>query len=371
MAVLIKGKSITCSQRSRDHYLRGKENDLVAVREILGFATLNPDEALQMIELSAKGTRCEKPVYSAKVNPEPDRLWTEEEVRRAVELLEENLGLKGHPRVVIEHNKHGRVHYHVLWSRFHPGGGPAKNMGNDYALHQNTQSQIEKEFKLRPMRTKGRDFQQSEIEWAKRYGFDIFNLRKEITKDFNKTKSGQDFMAALKAKGCVLCRGDKSQFVLILPWGQHKALSSMIHGRPIKAVLRRALSDIDITKLPTVSEGKAQIRATLPKIKKAPRGATRIASTYIRSRPAHIAPRTKPYRPQTSMPIHGPVIKVASKPTKTSKPESWRPPEPTRPDTKKKGWPEAAIIAWEIWGHKNPPLFFSIWTELAPVGFEL
>jgi len=278
MAVIIKGQSIKCSQSSRDHYLRGAENERITVREVLGFATKNPDEALRMIEMSAKGTKCKKPLYSAKINPETDRIWNKDEIRAAVDLLEENLGLKGHPRVVVEHKKKGRIHYHVLWSRFYPDGDAAKNMGNDYAAHQKTQRQIEKTLKLRPMRAKGRDFKKSEVEWAKRYGFDIFKLREQITADFNKGKSGQEFMAALKDQGIVLCRGDKSQFVIILPWEQHKALSSMIHGRPTKAVLRRSFADIDISKLPTVAEGKAQVKATLPKTNRKSRGGTYIKS---------------------------------------------------------------------------------------------
>ena len=104
MAVLIKGKSIKCTIGSRNHYLRGEENERITVREIKGFATKHPDEALRMIEISAKGTKCKKPLYSAKINPEPDRIWTKDEIHRGIEILEENLGLKGHPRVVIEHN---------------------------------------------------------------------------------------------------------------------------------------------------------------------------------------------------------------------------------------------------------------------------
>jgi len=283
MAVIIKGQSIKCSQSSRDHYLRGAENERITVREVLGFATKNPDEALRMIEMSAKGTKCKKPLYSAKINPETDRIWNKDEIRAAVDLLEENLGLKGHPRVVVEHKKNGRIHFHVLWSRFHPDGGAARNMGNDYAAHQKTQRQIEKTLKLRPMMARGRDFKKSEVEWAKRYGFDIFKLREQITADFNKGKSGQEFMAALKDRGIVLCRGDKSQFVIILPWGQHKALSSMIHGRPTKAVLRRSFADIDISKLPTVAEGKAQVKATLPKTTRKSRGGTYIKSGSLQT----------------------------------------------------------------------------------------
>jgi hypothetical protein len=36
MAVLIKGKSIKCTQSSRDHYLRGSENERITPREVLG-----------------------------------------------------------------------------------------------------------------------------------------------------------------------------------------------------------------------------------------------------------------------------------------------------------------------------------------------
>jgi hypothetical protein len=369
MAVLIKGKSIQCAQKSRDHYMQGKENDRITVREVLGFATKDANEALEMVELSAKGTRCKKPLYSVKLNPEPDRLWTLQELRQAVEMLEANLGLTGHPRVVVEHKKHGRVHYHILWSRFHPDGGPAKNMGNDYAAHQKTQREIERAFKLRPMMARGRDFKQSEVEWAKRYGFDIFALRKEITADFNNVRSGLAFIAALKTKGVVLCRGDKSQFVIILPWGQHKALSSMIYGRPPKAVLRRALADIDINKLPTVAEGKAQVKATLPKIK---RKTHRRAHIYIRSRSTHAASRQPSGFPATSRrpeTATGALPKnlalLAGTPKETEAPKQIL--APIRPD--RKSWPYAAIIDWEAWGHEFPAQFFTVWPELAPIGF--
>jgi uncharacterized protein (UPF0147 family) len=156
-------------------------------------------------------------------------------------------------------------------------------MSNDYAAHQKTQRELEKEFKLRPMMARGRDFKDSEVKWAQRLGFDIFAFREQITKDFNKSKSGQEFKARLEAQGIVLCRGNKSQFVIILPWGQHKALSSMIHGRPTKAILHRAMSDIDMTKLPDVDTGKAIVKARLPQRQKQQgKKYRRVGQTYIR-----------------------------------------------------------------------------------------
>ena len=149
------------------------------------------------------------------------------------------------------------------------------------------------------MQARGRDFKHWEVEWASRYGFDIFELREQITQNFITLKTGQEFKQALQDKGIVLCRGDKSQFVLILPWGQHKALSSMVYGRPLKAVLRRALADIDIKTLPTVEEGKKKVKAVLPKAKKRPRGeahrpktrSQKSTQTYIKERSSPTAPR--------------------------------------------------------------------------------
>ncbi len=42
-----------------------------------------------------------------------------------------------------------------------------------------------------------------------------------------------------------------------------------------------------------------------------------------------------------------------------------------KPKPSTKGWPEAAVVAWETWGHKDPVRFFKIWSELASPGFSL
>jgi hypothetical protein len=36
---------------------------------------------------------------------------------RAIELLEERLGLKGQPRIIVHHVMKGRAHVHIAWSR--------------------------------------------------------------------------------------------------------------------------------------------------------------------------------------------------------------------------------------------------------------
>jgi len=43
-----------------------------------------------------------------------------------------------------------------------------------------------------------------------------------------------------------------------------------------------------------------------------------------------------------------------------------RPIAPMKPD--RRGWPKAAIIDWETWGHLNPVRFFALWPELSIPG---
>jgi hypothetical protein len=60
----------------------------------------------------------------------------------------------------------------------------------------------------------------------------------------------------------------------------------MIHGRLTKAVMHRALGDIDISKLPDVDTGKAIVKARLPQRQKSQgKKYRRFGQTYIRSNP--------------------------------------------------------------------------------------
>ena len=51
------------------------------------------------------------------INPEPPNRLTPEQRAEAVGALERKLGLEGHARVVVVHDKKDREHIHVVWSR--------------------------------------------------------------------------------------------------------------------------------------------------------------------------------------------------------------------------------------------------------------
>lgn len=66
-------------------------------------------------EAIAAGTKCRKPLYSLSISP-PSPI-SREQYMAAVDHIEGKLGLVGQPRAVVFHDKEGREHCHVVWSR--------------------------------------------------------------------------------------------------------------------------------------------------------------------------------------------------------------------------------------------------------------
>ena len=46
-------------------------------------------------------------------------------------------------------------------------------------------------------------------------------------------------------------------------------------------------------------------------------------------------------------------------------PSSVQQPNLFRPNRPQAGWPPAAVLDWKVWGHKNPRRFFTLWPELS------
>ena len=100
------------------HLLDDEKNLRAEVKEISGVLAEDLPGALREMELVASGSRSQGNfLYVADISPEAHERLTEEQWREAVDLLEEKMELQGHQRVVVEHEKDGRVHRHVVWNR--------------------------------------------------------------------------------------------------------------------------------------------------------------------------------------------------------------------------------------------------------------
>lgn len=99
------------------HLLNTAENDHVTVHEVRGFATHDLTEALLEIAAISKGTRCKQYLFAISLNPPEEADVTIEGFEAAIEEIERRLKLVDQPRIIVFHEKKGRRHCHVVWSR--------------------------------------------------------------------------------------------------------------------------------------------------------------------------------------------------------------------------------------------------------------
>lgn len=76
--------------------------------------------AFQEMEATASGTRCKKPLYHAKISPDPkEPAMTPEQWNRSIEALREQLGLTDHAYAAVLHRKYGKATPEILREHIH------------------------------------------------------------------------------------------------------------------------------------------------------------------------------------------------------------------------------------------------------------
>ena len=253
------------------HLQRVDTNERVHVAETRGFAIEGDVEAaFQDIMGIAAGTKCKNPFYVVSINPDEDERLTPAQWQKAVDIVEHRLGLDGQARIVIEHEKNGRVHQHAVWSRIDLATMGVISDSFNYQKHEQASREIEEAFGLRhvdSVLTKDRDSERPErrpADWesfrAADTRIDPHRMKAEITTLWNAADSGISFHAALTDAGYILARGDRRDFVLIDSAGDDHSLARRISG--VKAAdIRERLSDVDRDSLPSVAEAREQARA--------------------------------------------------------------------------------------------------------------
>ncbi|KAB2837267.1 MAG: relaxase/mobilization nuclease domain-containing protein [Caedimonadaceae bacterium] len=271
--MIVKGKSRNNAGQAGSYLLTLDENERVELIETRGTVAQDVKGACLEMEALAAGSDAEKPFYHASINPAKGEHLTPEQWEKAVEILEEKLGLEDHQRIVVEHEKDGRAHRHILWNRVDPETLTAKRMSWNYVQHEKTARELEKTFGLdrvqgvhvdengQPLEKgdeRRADFAPTrhETETAKKNGVNLYKWRKEIRKIAEQTegKSGAELVEALEAKGHMVAKGDKVAFVILDPSGKaHRMAQSL--GLNVED-LKERLSDLDPAAIPRESEAR-------------------------------------------------------------------------------------------------------------------
>jgi hypothetical protein len=270
LAVIIKGKSVGGAKRLAVHLMRTDTNERAEVREVRGVAAEDLRGALLEIEAVAAGTRTSKPFYHGSINTRADERLTDEQRTQAIDRLEAALGLTGQARVVVVHEKEGREHCHIVWSRIDLDRMAAISDSHNYRKHEEVARALEREFghervqgahveregKERPERTPSH----AEMLQADRTGMSPQQVKAQVTELWQRTDSGQAFAVALWEAGYVLARGDRRDYVVIDPRGGTHSLARRVEGARVKDI-RERMADLDSTRLPSIADAKRIQRA--------------------------------------------------------------------------------------------------------------
>src|SRR5271154_766170 len=144
--MVIKGKSVAGATRLAVHLERTDTNEQMHVLEMRGVAATDLRGALKEMEAVASACpNCKKPFYHASINTRADERLTDEQRMQAIDRLEKELGLTDQPRVVVVHEKEGREHCHIVWSRIDAEKMRTISDSHNFRKHELVARELERE----------------------------------------------------------------------------------------------------------------------------------------------------------------------------------------------------------------------------------
>ncbi|MDH4992238.1 relaxase/mobilization nuclease domain-containing protein [Aquamicrobium lusatiense] len=230
--MILKGSQRAGAKQLSTHLLNTRDNDHVTVLEVRGFIARDLHGALAEAYAISKGTKCQQFMFSLSLNPPMQAIAGEDDFRQAADKAEKKLGLEGQPRAIVMHEKEGRRHAHVVWSRIDPEAMKAINLPhfkrklNDLAR----ELYLEHEWTLPDglRRDGGKsplNFTLAEWQQAQRLNLDPREIRQSFIEAWQRSDDAKSFDAALREKGYFLAKGDRRGFVALDVQGEVFAVS--------------------------------------------------------------------------------------------------------------------------------------------------
>lgn len=253
------------------HYLLSmRDNDHVALHEVSGFASDDLLEAFHEADAIARGTRCKNHLFSISLNPPEGAKVSVDDFEKAADQVAKKLGLEGQPRAIVFHEKDGRRHAHVVWSRIDIERMRAINMPH----YKSKLREISRELFLehdwdlpRGLQDKRlRDpltFTREEWQQSKRVGVDPREIKSALQQCWQASDNRASFEQALKERGFWLATGDRRGVVALDYRGEVYSLSRYVGVKSKELEARIG----DREKLSSVTQVRSQIaNAITPKL---------------------------------------------------------------------------------------------------------
>jgi len=228
--VIIKGRS-RGGAASLASYLSSPKNERAVLLEVRGTVSDGLRESLREMEVSGlNATQSEKVLYHAQIAPRHDERLSEDQWKRAVGRLEDELGLSGQPRAVVLHQHKGAEHAHVVWSRADLEAGKCIHMSWDNRAHHKVARELEREFGLQelPEQSQRRGNQRSESLHRAQESRDPATTER-IQKAARVAYESGELANSLQEQGLILAKGDRRAVVVHDPdSGETYSLSRLL-----------------------------------------------------------------------------------------------------------------------------------------------
>lgn len=203
-------------------HLLKPENDHVELHELRGFVSDDLLGAFTESYAISRGTRCKQFLYSLSLNPPEGAKVSTEAFENAADKVEKRLGLDGQPRAIVFHEKNGRRHAHVVWSRIDPQEMKAVQLSHSKRKLREVSRELFREHGWEmPKGLIERDardtknFSLAEWQQARRVGKDPRQIKAAIQDAWTISDTRGALEAALDERGFVLARGDRRGFVVL------------------------------------------------------------------------------------------------------------------------------------------------------------
>lgn len=277
-------------------HLTKDENDHVHIHELRGFVANDLKSAFREVEAVSKGTKCRQYLYSLSLNPPQNENVSTKAFEKAIDQAENRLGLTDQPRAIVFHEKEGRRHVHVVWSRIDVEQMKAVQLSHSKRKLSALSKQLYLDHGWRlpaghvdktlcdPANFTLEDWQQ-----AKRTGSDPRKVKEDIQNAWHDRKNAVDFEESLKRQGYTLAKGDRRAIVVVDRFGEVRSLARQLkiktkalkevfgntgHLRPVKDVqnekkeaLSKQLSALAIQLNQKQQEIKAAFEAKLESLR--------------------------------------------------------------------------------------------------------
>ncbi len=257
--MILKASQRAGGQNLAAHLMRTDENEHVELHEVRGFIAEDLHGAFKEAYAISRATKCQQYLFSLSLNPPESENVAVATFEKAIDQIERELGLKNQPRAIVFHEKQGRRHAHVVWSRIDAATMTAKQMSFFKRRLQSISRDlfIENDWKMpRGLVNKAErnplNFTLTEWQQAKRSGADPRDIKRILQNCWAVSDSLTSFTHALQDQGFWLARGDRRGFVAIDYSGEVYSLARAL-GRKAKEVRERlgdeqALNSVAITK---------------------------------------------------------------------------------------------------------------------------